>query len=55
VVAIKQPPGRPLFVFVNMVAVSAAPFGGAGGGDQLPIDTASSFLEVTRYPPPTAG
>jgi hypothetical protein len=53
VVAIRQAPGRPLFV--NMVAVSAAPFGGAGGADQLPIDTAKSFLEITRYPPPTVG
>jgi hypothetical protein len=40
---------------VNLVAVSAAPFGGAGSGDQLPIDTGRSFLEVTRYPAPTAG
>ena len=53
VVAIRQAPGRPLFV--NMVAVSAAPFGGGGGADQLPIDTAKSFLEITRYPAPTAG
>jgi len=53
VVAIRRAPGRPLFA--NMVAVSAAPFGGAARGDQLPIDTARSFLEVTRYPPASAG
>jgi hypothetical protein len=40
---------------VNLVAVSAAPFGGAGSGDQLPIVVADSFLDVTRYPPPAAG
>jgi hypothetical protein len=51
--AIKAAPGRPLYV--NLVAVSAAPFGGGGSGDQLPIDTAHSFLEVTRYPAATAG
>jgi hypothetical protein len=51
--AIRQPPGRPLFV--NLVAVSAAPFGGAGAGDELPIDTGRSFLEVTRFPPAAAG
>jgi hypothetical protein len=51
--AIKAAPGKPLYV--NLVAVSAAPFGGAGSGDQLPIDTGRSFLEVTRYPAPTAG
>jgi hypothetical protein len=50
--AIEAAPGRPLYV--NLVAVSAAPFGG-GGGDQLPIDTAHSFLDVTRYPAATAG
>ncbi|MFL5870790.1 MAG: hypothetical protein ACJ75R_06890 [Solirubrobacterales bacterium] len=50
--AIRQPPGRPLFV--NLVAVSAAPFGGGGAGDELLIDTRRSFLEVTRFPP-TAG
>jgi hypothetical protein len=49
--AIRQPPGRPLFV--NLVAVSAAPFGGAGARDELPIDTGRSFLEVTRFPAPT--
>ena len=49
--AIRQPPGRPLFV--NLVAVSAAPFGGAGAGDELPIDTGRSFLEITRFPAPT--
>jgi hypothetical protein len=53
VVAIKRAPGRPLFA--NLVAVSAAPFGGAAAGDQLPIDTAQSFVEVTRYPPPSTG
>jgi hypothetical protein len=39
----------------NLVAVSAAPFGGGGGDDELPIDTGRSFLEVTRFPAPTAG
>jgi hypothetical protein len=53
VVAIRQAPGRPLFV--SMVAVSAAPLGGSGSADQLPIDTAKSFLEITRYPAPTTG
>jgi hypothetical protein len=53
VVAIKRAPGRPLYA--NLVAVSAAPFGGAASGDQLPIDTARSFLEVTRYPSPSTG
>jgi hypothetical protein len=51
--AIKAAAGRPLYV--NLVAVGAAPFGGAGGGDQLPIVAADSFLDVTRYPPPAAG
>jgi hypothetical protein len=51
--AIRQPPGRPLFV--NLVAVSAAPFGGAGAGDELPIDTGRSFLEVTRFPSAATG
>jgi len=51
--AIRQAPRRPLFV--NLVAVSADPFGGAGARDQLAIDTAKSFLEVTRFPPPAGG
>jgi hypothetical protein len=50
---IKAAPGPPLYV--NMVAVSAAPFGGAGGGDELPIVAGGSFLDVTRYPAPAAG
>jgi hypothetical protein len=53
VAAIRRAPGRPLYV--NMVAVSAAPFGGAGAGDTLPILTDQSFLEVTRYPADLAG
>ena len=46
------PPGP---LFVNLVAVSAAPFGGESPGDALPIDTSRSFLEVVRYPPDVAG
>jgi hypothetical protein len=44
---------RPLFL--NMVAVSADPFGGAGRRDELPVIGARSFLEVTRYPPEVEG
>ena len=49
VAAVRQAPGRSLYV--NMVAVSAAPFGGIAPGAQLPIDTASSELAVTRFRP----
>lgn len=53
VLAIRTAPGRPLYL--NLVAVSAAPFGGERPGDALPIVTADSFLELTRYPPELAG
>ena len=53
VIAIKRTPPGPLYL--NMVAVSAAPFGGAGAGDALPIDASHSYLDVTRYPPGLAG
>ena len=45
--------GQPLFL--NLVAVSADPFGGAGPGDLLPIVLTGSFLEVTRFPPERDG
>ena len=45
----RQAPGRSLYV--NLVAVSAAPFGGIAPGAELPIDTASSELAVTRFRP----
>jgi hypothetical protein len=51
--AIKAAPGRPLYV--NLVAVSAAPFGGGDSSDELPIVAANSFLEVTRYPASVGG
>ena len=50
---IRSAPPGPLFV--NLVAVSAAPFGGESAGDALPIDTSKSVLEVVRYPPDLAG
>jgi hypothetical protein len=48
VVTVRRAPGRSLYV--NLVAVSAAPFGGIGAGAQLRIETAKSGLEVTRLP-----
>jgi hypothetical protein len=48
VATVREAPGRSLYV--NMVAISAAPFGGAGAADQLRIVTAKSALEVTRFP-----
>jgi hypothetical protein len=45
--------GQPLYL--NLVAVSADPFGGAGAGDRLPIVRSRSFLEVTRFPPERDG
>ncbi len=45
--------GGPLFL--NMVAVSAAPFGGAGSNDELPVVATDSSIEVTRYPPELDG
>ena len=47
-----SPPGP---LYVNLVAVSAAPFGGESAGDALPIDASSSLLEVFRYPPELSG
>ncbi len=49
VARVKQAPGASLYV--NLVAVSAAPFGGARPTDQLLIDTGRSRLEITRFPP----
>ena len=45
--------GQPLFL--NMVAVSADPFGGAASGDELRVVRSQSFLEVTRFPPERDG
>lgn len=42
-------------LFLNMVAVSADPFGGARPSDALPVTPAASFLDVTRYPPEMEG
>jgi len=42
-------------LFLNMVAVSADPFGGAGRSDELPVIASRSFLELTRYPPEVEG
>lgn len=53
VVRVLRDLGGPLFL--NMVAVSAAPFGGAGAGDELPVVGADSAIEVTRYPPELNG
>ncbi len=50
VATVRKAPGADLYV--NLVAVSAAPFGGAGPRDQLRIDTTRSELEVTRFPAP---
>lgn len=44
---------RPLFL--NMVAVSADPFGGAGPRDELAVIGSRSFLELTRYPAEVEG
>jgi hypothetical protein len=48
VATVRQAPGRSLYV--NLVAVSAAPFGGNAPTDQLRIDTGASSLRVTRFP-----
>jgi hypothetical protein len=50
VATVRQAPGRSLYV--NLVAVSAAPFGGTGPSDQLRVDTGATSLEVTRFPAP---
>jgi hypothetical protein len=49
VAAVRSAPGRSLYV--NLVAVSAAPFGGIAAGAELPIDAARSSLAVTRFRP----
>jgi hypothetical protein len=49
VAAVRQAPGRSLYV--NLVAVSAAPFGGNAPTDELPVDTGASWLRVTRFSP----
>ena len=46
VAKVKSAPSGPLYV--NLVAVSAAPFGGIEASRGLPIDPAQSYLEVTR-------
>ncbi len=46
VAKVKSAPSGPLYV--NLVAVSAAPFGGIEASQGLPIDPAQSYLEVTR-------
>ena len=46
VAKVKSAPSGPLYV--NLVAVSAAPFGGIEASQSLPIDPAQSYLEVTR-------
>ena len=52
VATVRQAPGRSLYV--NLVAVSAAPFGGNAPTDELPVDTGASSLRVTRFAPPVA-
>ena len=49
VATVRSAPGRSLYV--NLVAVSAAPFGGIDASAQLRIDTAKSGLRVTRFRP----
>ncbi|MET0927287.1 MAG: hypothetical protein ABWY90_07915 [Solirubrobacterales bacterium] len=49
VATVRGAPGRSLYV--NLVAVSAAPFGGIAADAQLAIDTAASSLAVTRFRP----
>ncbi|HXV52527.1 MAG TPA: hypothetical protein VD765_04810, partial [Solirubrobacterales bacterium] len=49
VATVRGAPGRNLYV--NLVAVSAAPFGGIAVDAQLAIDTAASSLAVTRFLP----
>jgi hypothetical protein len=52
VATVRRAPGGSLYV--NLVAVSAAPFGGNAPTDQLPVDTGASSLRVTRFPAPAA-
>lgn len=47
VATVRSAPGRSLYV--NLVAVSGAPFGGLSSSEQLRIDTAQSSLDVTRF------
>ena len=49
VATVRGAPGRSLYV--NLVAVSAAPFGGIAADAELAIDTAASSLAVTRFRP----
>jgi hypothetical protein len=49
VATVRRAPGRRLYV--NLVAVSGAPFGGIGSNEELRVDTAKSSLDVTRFPP----
>ncbi len=47
VATVREAPGRSLYV--NLVAVSGAPFGGLSPSEQLRVDTAQSSLDVTRF------
>ena len=47
VATVRDAPGRSLYV--NLVAVSGAPFGGLSPSEQLRVDTAQSSLDVTRF------
>jgi hypothetical protein len=53
VLRVLESAGKPLFL--NLVAVSSDPFGGAKPNDELPVITRGSFLELTRYPPEVEG
>ena len=50
VATVRAAPGRSLYV--NLVAVSGAPFGGLSPSEQLRVDTAQSSLDVTRFREP---
>jgi len=47
VATVRSAPGRSLYV--NLVAVSGAPFGGLQPSELLRVDTAQSSLDVTRF------
>lgn len=47
VATVRSAPGRSLYV--NLVAVSGAPFGGLSPSEQLRVDTAQSSIDVTRF------
>ena len=49
VATVREAPGRSLYV--NLVAVSGAPFGGLSPSEQLRVDAAQSSLDVTRFRP----